>query len=163
MAHVGLYCWMSISIAWSSGCAFGMTFNKVCSSSVTCITNYWENAMNLPIFQAPSCSAFSSSKMQLSSFSNGSKQWPQLATGIQVLGLSRCCCKSKVAMLWLDTLVSIRILAVRSALSQCSAVITCCATSQMHSPAFAIYGWVSWPKTWCNGSTNSAKAGTYSL
>ena len=70
MAHVGLYCWMSISIAWSSGCAFGMTFNKAHSSGVTCITNYWENAMNLPIFQVPSCSAFSSSKMRLSIFSS---------------------------------------------------------------------------------------------
>ena len=77
------------------------------SSGVTCITNYWENAMNLPIFQVPSCSAFSSSKMWLSIFSSGSRQRPQLAMGVQVLGLPGCCCKSKVAMPWLDTLVSI--------------------------------------------------------
>ena len=109
---------MSISIAWSSGCAFGMTFNKARNSGVTCIVSCWENAVNLPIFQAPSHSAFSSSRTWLSIFSSGSRQQPQLAMGIQVLGLPGCCCKSKVAMPWLDTLVSIRSSTVRSAFSQ---------------------------------------------
>ena len=66
-------------------------------------------------------------------------------------------------MPWLDALVSIRILAKRSAFSQHSVVTTCCATSQMHSPAAIIYGQASWPKGWHNGSTYLAKAGTYSL
>ena len=89
--------------------------------------------MNLPIFQVPSCSAFSSSKMWLSNFSSGSRQRPQLATGtmgalrsLQVLGLSGCHCRSKAAMPRLDTLVSIHSSAIRSALSQCGAVTMCC-------------------------------------
>ena len=118
---------------------------------------------NLPIFQAPSCSAFSSSRTRLSIFSSGSRQRPQLTMGVQVLGLPGCHCKSKVAMPWLDTLVSICSSAVRSALSQCGTEMICCTTSRMHSPASGIYGWASWPKSWCNGLTNSEKAGTYSL
>ena len=66
-------------------------------------------------------------------------------------------------MLWLDTLVSIRSSSERSAFSQRSAMMTRRATSQMHFPASGIYGWASWPKSWRNGSTNSAKTGTYSL
>ena len=94
------------------------------------------------------------------SFSSGSRLWPQLATGIQVLGLYRFHCKSKMAMPWLDTLVSILSLADRSALSQYSTVAMCCATSLVHSPASAIHGWAFWPKSWHNSSTNSEKAGT---
>ena len=134
-----------MSIAWSSRCAFSVAFNKACSSSVTYITRCWENTMYLPVFQVPSHSAFSFSKTWLSSFSSGSRQQPQLAMGIQVLGLSGCCCRRKAAILQLDTLLSICSLADRSALSQCLAVTTCCATSWMHSLASAIYNRVSWP------------------
>ena len=63
----------------------------------------------------------------------------------------------------LDTLVSIRNLAMRSALSQHGTVTMRCATSWTHSLAAVIYVWVSWPKSWGSGSTNLAKAGTYSL
>ena len=115
------------------------------------------------IFKVPSCSAFSSSRMRLSIFSSGSREWPQLATGIQVLGLPGCHCKSKAAMPWLDTLVSIHSSAIRSALSQCSAVTTCCTILWTHSPADFAHCWVSWPKSWRKGLTNSAKARTYSL
>ena len=80
-------------------CLRHATFNKACNFGVTCIVSYWENTVNSPIFQVPPCSAFSSSRMQLSIFSNSSRQRPQLAMGIQVLGLPGCHCKSKVAML----------------------------------------------------------------
>ena len=163
IAHVGLYCWMSMSIAWSSRCVFGITYNRVHSSGVTCITSCWENAMILPIFQVPSCTAFRSRNTWLFSFSSSSRQWPQFATGVQVLSFSGCCCRSKVAMPRLDALVFICSLAQRSALSQCGTVTTHCTTSQMHSPAAIIQSWVCWPKSWHNGLTNSVKARTYSL
>ena len=99
----------------------------------------------------------------LSIFSSSSRQWPQLAMGVQVLSLPGCCCKSKVAMLRLDSLVSIRCLAVRSALSQYGTVITHRTTSQTHSPASGIHGQVSWPKSWHNSLTSLVKAGIYSL
>ena len=161
--HMCMYCWRSISMAWSSGCAFSITLSKACSSVTTYITRCWENAMKLPIFQALSCSALSSSRMQLPSFSSGSRQWPQLATGVQVRGLSRCCYRSRGSMLWLDSLVSILSSVKRSAFGQCGAVAMHCTTLQMHSLAAAIHGWASWPKNWRNGSSNSEKAGTYSL
>ena len=162
-AHVGLYCWTLISIAWSSRCAFGATFNKAHNSGVTCIIRFWENAMNLPIFQVPSCSAFNSSRMRLSIFSSGSRQRPQLAMGIQVLCFPGCRCKTKAAMPWLDTLVSIRSSSERSAFSQRGTLMTCRTTSQMHSSASSIHGRASWPKSWRNGLTNLGKAGMYSL
>ena len=80
--------------------------------------------MNLPIFQAPSRSAFSSSRTRLSIFSSGSMQRPQLATGVQVLGLPGCRCKSKAAMPRLETLVSIRSSSDRSAFSQRGTLMT---------------------------------------
>ena len=63
MTHVGLYCWMSTSIVCSSIRAFGMTLNKVHSSSMTCMTRCWGNAINLPIFQPPSCISVSCSRI----------------------------------------------------------------------------------------------------
>ena len=158
-----LVLWILISISWSSICTFGTTFNKVRNSGVTCITNCWENVVNLPIFQVPSCSAFSSTRKRCFSFSSGSKQQPQFSTGVQVLSLSGCCCKIKAAIPWLGTLVSMCSLAKRCALSQCSATTICCATSWMHSPAAVIHGWVSWPKSWHNSSSDSANARTYSM
>ena len=140
-----------------------MTLSKAYSSGVTCITRCWQNAMNSPIYQVPTHSAFSSSRMWLSSFSSGSKQWPQLITGVEVCSLSRYCCKSKVARPQLDTLVSIYSSAERSALIQHGTVMMHHATSRTYYPAAAIYGWASWPKSWCSGSTNLVKAGIYSL
>ena len=144
-------------MAWISRCAFGLTFNKAQNSSVTCMMRCWENAVNSPIFQACSHSAFSSNRTWLSSLSSGSRQQPQLAMGVQVLCLSRCHCKSKATMSQLDTLVSILSSANRSTLSQHYA------TPQMLSLAAAIHSRASWTKSWHSSFTNLAKAGIYSL